>query len=340
MDETNIEILFEWLDETTEMVQEHSDEPYLNSLALTMNTLFQGAIVTEGVDDILSHKLMTALKSIDINNYSTQDFRKAIQLSILKGMQKSTQAQHYLTPETVALLVGYLAQKLTETKEHLRVFDPACGTANLLTSVLSQLSQSKDVYASEIDQTLIQLAVASANLQQTNVEFFNQDSLRPFLLDPVDLIVADLPVGYYPDDVWAKEFELHADEGHSYAHHLFIEQSMTYLKAGGYALLLIPEFLFDSDQSEKLHTYLQKRAHIVGVLRLPDSAFASNRNVKSILILQKQGKETKAPQQPLLVSLPSFKNTLAMEDILSKINEWFATYQTNMNEQKGVEGNE
>jgi len=339
MEENHVEILFENLDKATIMVQEHLDEPYLDSLTLTMDTLFQGT-TKEDLDDILSRKLITAIKSIDLDDYSPQDLRKTIQLLILKGMQKSTQAQHYLTPETVSLLMGYLTQKLTEKDEHLRIFDPACGTANLLTGVVGQLHQTKDIYASEIDPKLVQLAVTNANLQKMNIDFFHQDSLRPFLLDPVDLVISDLPVGYYPDDDWSQNFELAADEGHSYAHHLFIEQSLTYLKPGGYALFLIPEFLFDSDQSDKLHTFLQKNAYIIGVLRLPESAFASKKNIKSILILQKQTTHMPAPQQPLLVDLPSLKNTAAMEDILGKINEWFAAYQANMNTQKGEEGNE
>lgn len=339
MEKSQVEMLFETLDKTTLMVQKHSDEPYLNSLALILDTLFQGT-TNQYSEDILSHKLFRELKTINIDAHPIQELRKTIQLLILKGMQKSTQAQHYLTPETVSLLVGYLAQKLTETSTDLRIFDPACGTANLLTGVLSQLSQSKEAYASEIDSTLIHLAVANANLQQMNIDYFHQDSLRPFLLDPVDLVVSDLPVGFYPDDDWSKNFELEADEGHSYAHHLFIEQSLTYLKPGGFGVLLIPEFLFDSEQSEKLHVYLQKNAHIIGVLRLPESAFSNKKNIKSILILQKHNKNISAPQQPLLVNLPSFKDTKAMENILTQINDWFATYQTNRRTLKGEEDNE
>src|SRR5690625_5944464 len=101
--------------------------------------------------------------------------------------------------------MGYLAGKLTHDHDHLRVFDPVSGSGNLLTTVLGQLSQSTDAYGSEIDPTLIKLGLLNANLQKMNIEFFHQDSLRPFLLDPVDLVVSDLPVGYYPDDIRAKD---------------------------------------------------------------------------------------------------------------------------------------
>src|SRR5699024_9227219 len=117
-------------------------------------------------------------------------------------------------------LLGYLAQKLSNGQKGLRVFDPVCGTGNLLTTVLSHLESPGQSFGSEIDPTLIKLALFSANLQEMTIDFFHQDSLRPFLLDPVHLVVADLPVGYYPDDERATEFVLQADEGHSYAHHL------------------------------------------------------------------------------------------------------------------------
>src|SRR5699024_8038622 len=139
-----------------------------------------------------------------------------------KGMKDSTQQQHLMTPETVALFVGYLAAKLTAKTESLRIFDPVSGTANLLTTVMNQLTQQVDAYAGEVDPTLIQLALSNANLQRKNIEFCLLDSLRPFLLDTLDLIVADVHVGYYPDVFRAQNFKLHADVGYFCTHHLLI----------------------------------------------------------------------------------------------------------------------
>ncbi|MFD1038142.1 class I SAM-dependent methyltransferase [Virgibacillus byunsanensis] len=327
MNKSNVETLFEWIDQTTETIQQHENEPYLDSLAVSFETLFHQN-VSEEIDDILTHKLQNQLKNIDTAAYNTEDIRKATQLAILKGMKGSTQQQHLMTPDTVALIVGYLAEKVTEPKENLRIFDPVSGTANLLTVVLDHLKQQVDALASEVDPTLIKLSLLNANLQKKQVEFFHQDSLTPFLLDPVDLVVADLPIGYYPDDVRANDFELKADTGHSYSHHLLMEQSLRYTKDGGYLIFVIPSFLFESDQSDKLHTFLHEYAHIVGVLQLPESAFKSEKNSKSILVLQKKGENTVTPKQPLLVKLPSFKNTKAMEDILSQMNAWFSTYNS------------
>ncbi|WP_042146391.1 class I SAM-dependent methyltransferase [Paucisalibacillus sp. EB02] len=322
MEKTKVELLFEWLDETTQVLEQHLNETYLDSLVIAMETLFYQS-ADESMDDLLTHKLHTALEKINLNEYDSEDIRKAIQFTVLKGMKDTTQQQHLITPEAIALILGYLVQKLMNNYQSIRVFDPAAGTGNLLTTVISQLNKPTNAYASEVDPTLIQLGVVSANLQKMSIEFFHQDSLRPFLLDPVDLIVSDFPVGYYPDDIRASNYELKADEGHSFAHFLFLEQSINYTNPSGYLVLMVPNFIFDGENSDKLHAYLQKHAHIIGVIQLPESAFKSKKNGKCILILQKKGKNTEGPKQPLLVQLPSLKNTHAMEDVLGKMNDWF-----------------
>lgn len=326
MEEQNIEKLFKWLDTNVGAIGKYEQNPYLDNLGVALETLFYNDVASD-LNPELIKRLEKTLSEIDIADFTTTEIRKAVQLAIIKGMQRSTQAQHIITPESIALLMVYVLEKLIGDREKVRLFDPVVGSGNLLTTVMQGLKNVDMAFASEVDQTLIQLALFNANLQKLNVEIFHQDSLRPLLLDPVDVVIGDLPVGYYPDDIQANEYELKADKGHSYAHHLLIEQSIHYTKEAGYLLFLIPEFLFDSDQAEKLNAFLHKHVHIVGLMRLPDSAFSSKNNVKSILILQKKGEGTEAPKQPLLVDMPSLTNVAAMEDITVKMNEWFDNYK-------------
>ncbi|WP_217586984.1 class I SAM-dependent methyltransferase [Lentibacillus saliphilus] len=323
MEKSKVEQLFQWLDDTTNTL--HIEAPYLDKLAICMDTLLHGS-----PDDVLSdevkEQLRASVATINSDAFNAEHMRKAIQLAVLKGMRDSTQQQHLITPETIALIIGYLAEKLSQGKEQLTLFDPVCGTANLITVVLDQLKADTIAYAGEVDPTLINVAVLNANLQKREIEFFHQDSLQPMLLDPVDMVVADLPVGYYPDDVRAKNYELNSQEGHAYAHHLFIEQSLNYTKPAGYLIFIVPEFLFESDQAEQLQTFIREHAHIVGMLGLPESAFRNKHNRKSILILQKKGEGTEAPKQPLLVQLPSFKESKAMASIMAQMNAWFQAY--------------
>src|SRR5699024_8904392 len=85
----------------------------------------------------------------------------------IKGMKHTTQSQHMITPESISLLIGYLAEKFTKDLEHVRVLDPVVGTGSLLLTVLSQLQKETKAYSAEIDPTLIKLAVAYTNLQKS-----------------------------------------------------------------------------------------------------------------------------------------------------------------------------
>src|SRR5699024_4237099 len=133
---------------------------------------------------------------ISVDNVDKESIRKVIQLALIKGMKGSTQHQHVVTPDSVAIFTGYFIEKLLPKDKQFRLFDPASGAANLLTAVMNQVTADVGGYGSEIDSTLIQLAMESANLQKSSVEFFHQDSLAPLLLEPVDVVVSDLPVGY------------------------------------------------------------------------------------------------------------------------------------------------
>lgn len=315
--------LFEWIDDTTKEVMDAVGEPYLESLGITLELMFHGDVQTE--NKAVQSIAETAITTYQWTDLDHQSMAKGIQFALLKGMKESTQAQHMMTPEAIALFVGYLASKFVGDKEIIRLFDPAGGTGNLLFQVMDQLDNELQAYASEIDPTLLKLALEGANLQEKQVEFFHQDSIEPFLLDPVDLVVSDLPVGYYPNDVRAANFAVHADEGHTYAHHLFIEQSMTYVRENGIGIFLVPESLFDSEQADKLQTYMQANVQIVGVLQLPETSFAHEAHRKSIVILRKKTEESLPIKQPLLAMLPSFNDASRMEDIIIKINQWFET---------------
>ena len=137
----------------------------------------------------------------------------------------------------------------------------------------------------------------NANLQKHPIEFFNQDSLEPLFVDPVDVVICDLPVGYYPNDVRASDYELKADEGHSYSHHLFIEQGVRHIKPGGHLLFVIPNGLFESSQAQKLQKFLKENTNILGLLQLPLTMFKSEQSAKSILMFKKRAIGIVAPKQ-------------------------------------------
>lgn len=254
-----------------------------------------------------------------------EDVRKSIQIAILKGMRKGSQPNHQMTPDTLGLLVGYFVEQIFAdrlAKEKLTILDPAVGTGNLLITVMNLLDGKVEASGVEVDELLIRLAAATADLTEQPISLYRQDALQDLLVDPVDAIVCDLPVGYYPNEEVALDYELCASEGMSYAHHLFIEQSVNYTKDGGYLFFLAPTHLFESEQSKQLHKYIQKHAWIQAIIQLPDTMFANKALEKSIVILQKQGEAFKAPKEVLLAKVPNMQNKHALAMFFEKVKMW------------------
>ncbi|HFU6609251.1 class I SAM-dependent methyltransferase [Bacillus cereus group sp. TH43LC] len=322
-----VETLFSIFDSSAVVLRKELDVTYLEALVETGDNLFEGAILQEELSESAIERLNREYSTFNEETYKGEEIRKAFQLAILKGMKEGVQANHEMTPDAVGMFMSYLFHKFMKGQNEITVLDPAIGTGNLMTTVFNSAQENVTMsgFGVEVDEVLIKLALVNANLQKHAIEFFHQDGLAPLYIDPVDAVVSDLPVGYYPNEIGASEYKLKADEGMSYAHHLFIEQSVKHTKEGGYLFFLVPNFIFESDQAPKLHAFIKETCFIQGLLQLPVSMFKNEKNAKSIFVLQKKGPSVTMPKQALLVELPKFSNMKAMEDIMDQLNTWFAT---------------
>ncbi|MBO1514218.1 class I SAM-dependent methyltransferase [Metabacillus bambusae] len=321
---SKIENLFAVINETADLIAKECQMTYIEAVAETGENIFHGSILQEDLSEITEKSLKRKYETIKIDSFGNEELRKAYQLAILKGLKEGAHPNHQMTPDTIGLFLGYLVSKFVGNQKDISVLDPAVGTGNLLTTILNYLTiEHVDSYGVDVDDLLIKLAYINANLQEHPVQFFNQDSLERLLIDPVDIVVCDLPVGYYPNDIEASKYELKADEGHSYAHHLFIEQSMNHTKENGYLFFIVPNSLFDTKEAPKLNQFLRKMAIIQGFIQLPLSLFKDERHGKSILILQKKGENSTPPKQAILAELPKFSNKEAMNSIMKQIDQWF-----------------
>lgn len=324
-----VETLFSIFDSSAVVLRKELDVTYLEALVETGDNLFEGAILQEELSESAIERLNREYSTFNEETYKGEEIRKAFQLAILKGMKEGVQANHEMTPDAVGMFMSYLFHKFMQGKNEITVLDPAIGTGNLMTTVFNSAKEELTMsgFGVEVDEVLIKLALVNANLQKHAIEFFHQDGLAPLYIDPVDAVISDLPIGYYPNEIGASEYKLKADEGMSYAHHLFIEQSVKHTKEGGYLFFLVPNFIFESDQAPKLHAFIKETCFIQGLLQLPVSMFKTEKNAKSIFVLQKKGPSVTMPKQALLVELPKFSNMKAMEDIMDQLNTWFATHK-------------
>ncbi|MET7019262.1 class I SAM-dependent methyltransferase [Bacillus mycoides] len=324
-----VETLFSIFDSSTVVLRKELDVTYLEALVETGDNLFEGAILQEELSESTIERLNREYSTFNEETYKGEEIRKAFQLAILKGMKEGVQANHEMTPDAVGMFMSYLFHKFMQGQKEITVLDPAIGTGNLMTTLFNNAKEELTMsgFGVEVDEVLIKLALVNANLQKHAIEFFHQDGLAPLYIDPVDAVVSDLPIGYYPNEIVASEYTLKANEGMSYAHHLFIEQSVKHTKEGGYLFFLVPNFIFESDQAPKLHAFIKETCFIQGLLQLPVSMFKNEKNAKSIFVLQKKGQGVTMPKQALLVELPKFSNMKAMENIMDQLNTWFATHK-------------
>ncbi|MFC4409791.1 class I SAM-dependent methyltransferase [Chungangia koreensis] len=302
--QTNVEVIFSFLDKEAVKHSENGEMPYLEGVLLAAEDWLDG-------------------QGPDVKTPAKEEVRKGLQLAILKGMKEHSQPHHQMTPDSLGLLLGYLVEQFTKDKEQISLFEPAVGTGNLLFTIMNYLDgKVSTASAVEIDETLIQLTAVSADLLQQPVDLYRQDALQHLLIDPVDAVIADLPYGYYPDDATAAGYELKAKEGMSYAHHLFIEQSIRHTKDGGYLFFLAPASIFESEQATELYSFLKKYTWIQAVFQLPGNMFKNKALEKSILVLQKAGDRGSAPKDVLLGQVPNMSEKQPMAQFFAKVEEW------------------
>ncbi|WP_427813068.1 class I SAM-dependent methyltransferase [Enterococcus sp. 22-H-5-01] len=256
-----------------------------------------------------------------------EEWRKLTQLILLKGsMSENLQPNHQLTPDSIGFLFVFLIEQLTLKKEQpISVLDVTVGMGNLLLTTIINLqaaNYSVKGIGVDNDETLLAIAAADSLLVGEEVKLFHQDSLQDLLVDPVDYVVSDLPVGYYPNDQQAEKFMTHSEKEHSYAHHLLIEQAMNYVKPDGFGLFLVPSNFLETEQGPLLQKWLKDEVFLQGIIQLPDELFKSEHSRKSILLLQKKGETAEQAEKVLLVHLPSLKNPTNVTEFFKKFEDW------------------
>ena len=136
------------------------------------------------------------------------------------------------------------------------------------------------------------------------------------MLKESDVVISDLPVGYYPDDAVASRHQVASSQEHTYAHHLLMEQGLKYLKSDGHAIFLAPSDLLTSPQSDLLKGWLKEEASLVAMISLPENLFANTKQSKTIFILQKK---SEIAVEPFIYSLASLQDV----SVLMKFKENF-----------------
>ena len=310
-EQTIMEKLFKTLDEKAKVLNEQNGQSFIENLGLAM-------------EDVYSNKREL------LEQATLQDRRKAFQFAYLSLMQEETiQANHQITPDSIGLILGFLVQKFTENNEELHVVDIASGAGHLSASVNEVLKDTTIMHhLIEVDPVLSRVSVHLANFLEIPFDVYPQDAIMPLPLEEADIVIGDLPIGYYPLDERSHEMQLGFKEGNSYSHYLLIEQAITALKQSGFAFLVVPSNIFENDNVKQLENFIATETEMQAFLNLPKTLFKNENARKSILILQKKKSNETKPVEVLLANIPDFKNPQQFQGFISELNQWMDTNHT------------
>ena len=250
---------------------------------------------------------------------SKGEWRRAYQFLLMKAAQtEPLQANHQFTPDSIGFILTFLIDQLSK-KGYIDILEIGSGMGNLAETILNNTQKNVDYLGLELDDLLIDISASIADVMDAKASFVQGDAVRPQVLKESDVIISDLPVGFYPDDSIAARYEVASTQDHTYAHHLLMEQSLKYLKSGGYAIFLAPNDLLTSSQSDLLKKWLQKHAQIVAMIALPESLFGNAAYAKTIFVLKKQDEQA---VQPFVYALSDLQNQADLLTFSEKFQNW------------------
>ena len=255
-----------------------------------------------------------------VDNFSKEDIKKAYQFLLLKALKELNNPSYDITPEVITMYVSHILECLYNN-EKISVADFASGSGNFLIN-LSALSKGEyELTSVDVDNNYARLQQNIFNLLETNVEIINQDALKPLNIKKQDIVISDVPFGYYADEDNSLNYKLCSTDGYSLNALLFIEQAANYLDENGVGILVIPKKVLELEDNFK--KYLEEDINLNAVITLPDEMFKNVSQQKAIILITKKG-QTRLPNQVFLAQIPSFQNKASYAKFIEEFNEWLA----------------
>lgn len=299
-----MEQLFKLIDEKAKALQQENGHSFIENLGLSLEYIYTNE--------------RELLESTTLQNR-----RKAFQFAYLNLLKEEMiQPNHQITPDSIGFLVSYILNVFTKEDKEIEMMDIGSGTGHLSATIHEQNNETKFIHhLVEVDPVLSRVSVHLANFLEIPFNVYPEDVIMPMPFNDMDVVVGDLPIGYYPVDARSKEMTLGFKEGHSFSHHLMIEQAIGMLKPTGLAFLIVPSNLFEHEV-EQLQKFIATETVMQAFLHFPKNLFKSENTRKSLIILEKKTSEKQLPVEVLLANIPDFKDANQMQSFLQEFNEW------------------
>lgn len=253
-----------------------------------------------------------------VDNYDKETIRKVYQFLLLKALKELNNPSYDITPEVITMYISHLIECIYGDKK-VSITDLASGSGSLLINIAALVKGEKEITSVDVDSNYVKLQQNIFNLLETNVEIINQDALKPLNIKKQDIVISDVPFGYYADEDNSLNYKLCSTDGYSLNALLFIEQAANYLDENGVGILVIPKKVLELEDNFK--KYLEEDINLNAVITLPDEMFKNASQQKAIILITKKG-QTRLPNQVFLAQIPSFQNKASYAKFIEEFNEW------------------
>ena len=253
-----------------------------------------------------------------VDNYDKETIRKVYQFLLLKALKELNNPSYDITPEVITMYISHLIECIYGDKK-VSITDLASGSGSLLINIAALVKGEKEITSVDVDSNYVRLQQNIFNILETNVEIINQDALKPLNIKKQDIVISDVPFGYYADEDNSLNYKLCSTDGYSLNALLFIEQAANYLDENGVGILVIPKKVLELEDNFK--KYLEEDINLNAVITLPDEMFKNVSQQKAIILITKKG-QTRLPNQVFLAQIPSFQNKASYAKFIEEFNDW------------------
>lgn len=216
---------------------------------------------------------------------------------------KGEMGQYFTSREIVKFMVSFL-----EPDEFDNIIDPACGSGGFLLQVMEQIREklnkelsredakdrwknfaSSQVWGIEINNQLARVAMMNMILHEdghTNIEngdaldnseSWTKEGIRNNFGTKYSLLLTNPPFGSeikWEEKNYLQRYQLGKEKKRQKAEVLFVERSLELIKTGGRMGIILPDGILSNLSMQYVRDFVLDRAQILGIVSLPDGAFA------------------------------------------------------------------
>ena len=221
-----------------------------------------------------------------------------------------------------------------------RVLEPAVGTGHAFGVMPAQMQQASTLSAVELEP--MTAAIAQALYPSARVQPVGYEEAR-IPRNTQDLVISNVPFGDF--GVRDRRFPALLTKR---IHNYFFANALEHVRPGGLVAFITSRYTMDAQATAKVRRYLMDRAHFLGAVRLPNTAFkqsAKTEVVTDLILLQKhQEGEARRPEADRFVAteeVPALSRTDASGRRVPVVRSaWYTAHPTLILGTESLEGSQ